>query len=242
VRALVTGASQGIGRATAKALARDGFEVAVHYRAHAEAAQELAREISGAGGSAFVVEGDLAVPESIERLARTIFQRWSSLDALVLNAGSYPRSSFRDLEPEKFEECFRTNVFGPAELLRKLLPLLEAAAPSRVVFVSSILAFQGSRHGAHYASSKSALLGLTGSLARELAPRVRVNVVAPGAIDTAILAEDTRETRAERERHIPIGRVGRPDEVAEVIAFLVSDRASYLTGATIHVNGGARIG
>jgi NAD(P)-dependent dehydrogenase (short-subunit alcohol dehydrogenase family) len=240
VRALVTGASQGIGHATALRLAQDGFEVAVHYHAHRDAAERLVRKVRAAGGTAFPVAADLGRPDEVGELADTIADRWDSLDALVLNAGTYPRAPFRDLDTARFEECFRTNVFGSAELTRRLLPRLEAAAPGRVVFLSSVLAFDGSRHGAHYAASKAALLGLARSLARELAPRVLVNVVAPGAIDTAILGQDTPEQRRLRASRIPLGRVGRPEEVAEAIGFLVSGRASYLTGATIHVNGGAR--
>jgi 3-oxoacyl-[acyl-carrier protein] reductase len=103
-----------------------------------------------------------------------------------------------------------------------------------------MLAFQGSQYGAHYAAAKAGLLGLARSLARELAPRHTVNVVAPGSIDTAILAGDSPERRRERERSIPLGRLGRPSEVAQAIAFLASPAASYVTGATLHVNGGLR--
>ncbi len=240
MRALVTGASLGIGRATALRLAQDGAEVVVHYRHHRREAEALCEEIRGKGGSAFALGADLSDRGDVERLAAAVSDRWPTLDSLVLNAGSYPRARFRDLDPETFEQCFRENVFGSAELTRRLLPQLEGARPGRVVFVSSVLAFDGSRHGAHYAAAKAALGGLARSLARELAPGVRVNLVAPGAIDTAILADDTPEVRAGRERAIPLGRIGRPEEVADAIAFALSDRASYLTGATLHVNGGLR--
>ncbi len=236
----MTGASQGIGRATALRLARDGYEVAVHYRTHEAAAEELVRKIRTAGGAAFATGGDLANPEEVDELAGTIADRWDSLDALVLNAGAYPRARFEELTPSHFEECFRANVFGSAELTRRLLEPLKAADPGHVVFLSSVLAFDGAQHGAHYAASKAALVGLARSLARELAPRILVNVVAPGAVDTAILAGDTPEQRALRGSRIPLGRIGRPEEVAEAIAFLVSKRASYVTGTTVHVNGGLR--
>ena len=242
MRALVTGASLGIGRATALRLGQERSEVAVHYRSHRAAAEEVVRQIEAAGGSSFAIAADLGRRQDVEALANAILARWAALDALVLNAGSYPRVRFRELDPDRFESCFRENLFGSAELTRRLLPALEAAAPSRVVFVSSVLAFDGSRNGAHYAAAKSAIVGLARSLARELAPKIRVNIVAPGAIDTAILAGDTPERRSERERAIPLGRVGRPEEVAEAIAFLVSDRASYMSGATVHVNGGVWIG
>jgi len=241
VRALVTGAATGIGRATARRLALDGIEVAVHYRTHRTEADSLVSEIRGSGGAAFAIGADLSAREEVEKLARALLERWDVLDVLVHNAGTYPRAKSPELVPELFEAPFRLHVFGPAELTRRLRPALERANPGRVVFVSSILAFTGSRHGAHYAAAKAAQLGLARSLATELAPRVRVNVVAPGAIDTAIIADQTPEERKRREATIPLARVGRPEEVAEAIAYLVSDRASYLTGTTLHVNGGLRM-
>jgi 3-oxoacyl-[acyl-carrier protein] reductase len=241
MRALVTGASRGIGRATAIQLARDGFEILAHYRTHEEEAEQLVDAIQRSGGSAVALGADLSTREGVLRLARTVRTRAKTLDALVLNAGSYPRLPFRELDPEEFESCFRVHVFGPAELVRQLLPLLEAAPAGSVVFVSSVLAYEGSRHGAHYAAAKAAALGLARSLARELAPRLRVNVVAPGAIDTAILAGDSAPQRTERAARIPLARIGRPGEVAAAVSYLVSERASYLTGTTLHVNGGLRM-
>jgi len=241
VRALVTGASRGIGRATALRLAADGFEVGAHYRSHDDEAERVVEAIQQAGGAGFSVGADLSTVDGVHRLVRALRARWRSLDALVLNAGTYPRLPFRDVEPEEFEATLRLHVVGPAELVRQLLPMMEAVPSAGIVFVSSVLAFEGSRHGAHYAAAKAGAVGLARSLARELAPRVRVNVVAPGAIETAILSGDSPTQRAERASRVPLGRIGRPEEVATAIAYLVSDRASFLTGTTVHVNGGARM-
>lgn len=240
MRVLITGASTGIGRATALRLATPNSDVALHYFRHREEAETTAARCSDRGSRAFCVGADLADPAQVHEMARTIADRWPSLDALVLNAGSYPRKRFDELTDEEFVDCFRVNVFGPAQLTRELLPRLRESANGRVVFVSSVLAFEGSTHGAHYAAAKSALLGLARSLARELAPGITVNVVAPGSIDTAILSADTPQRRSERARSIPMGRIGTPEEVAGAIAFLVGPDSSYLTGTTIHVNGGLR--
>ncbi len=239
MRTLVTGASQGIGRATARALAVPGAEILLGCRSHRTAAEELAREIEGRGAKAWVVAADLGVGAEVDRLAEEVGRRVVALDALVLNAGSYPRVGFEEMTDEEFERCLAVNLVGPARLTRRLLPLLRNSSPgARIVVVSSILAFTGSRRGAHYAAAKAGLLGLARSLALELAPQIAVNAVAPGAIDTAVLASDTPERRARREAEIPLGRIGSPEEVAAAIAFLLSPAAGYLTGTTVHVNGG----
>jgi 3-oxoacyl-[acyl-carrier protein] reductase len=240
VRALVTGGSGGIGGATALRLARDGFEVGVHYHQNRVAAESVAREIGKLGRNAPIFPADLAAVRGPEELAAPILERWESVDVIVHNAGVYDRIAFDRLSPEDWSSALALNVVGPARLTQLLLPLLRRSPRGRIVFVSSILAFTGSRWGAHYAAAKAGVLGLARSLARELAPAITVNVVAPGSIDTAILAGDTAEGRAERARAIPMARVGLPEEVADAISFLASERASYLTGTTLHINGGLR--
>lgn len=242
MRALVTGGATGIGRATAIRLAADGFDLAVHARGHRREAEDLVAQLRANGRESFATFGDLATADGVRLVAEEVSRGWDRLDALVLNAGEYVRGAFEQLDWAAWERCLTTNVIGEAELLRQLLPRLRAAPAPRVVFVASRLAFAGGDHGAAYAAAKAALVGLSGSLALELAPAIHVNAVAPGAIDTAILAHDTPEERAARAAKIPLGRVGRPEEVADAIAFLVSPRAAFLTGTTIHVNGGARIG
>lgn len=194
------------------------------------------------GREAFPVRADLGARSDARALASAVREHWGQLDGLVLNAGVYPRRAFRDLTDDEVEACFRVNVFGPITLLRELLPLLERSPRGRIVLVSSVLAFTGSRHGAHYAASKAALVGLARSLSRELAPRISVNAVAPGSIDTAILADDTPEVRSRRIDSIPLGRIGTPHDVADAIAYLLSPGSEYVTGTTVHVNGGLWVG
>ncbi len=240
VRALVTGASRGIGRATALHLARDGVDVAVHFLSHESEAAATAAEVRARGREALLLRADLAEPSGATELARAVAERWDSLDILVHNAGPYPRRSFEETSEAEWRSILQVHLLSPAALTRALLPRLRRAPTARIVFVSSVLAFQGSTRGAHYAAAKAAQLGLARSLAHELAPQTTVNVVAPGSIDTAILAGDSPERRRERERAIPLGRLGSAEDVAEAISFLASPKAAYLTGTTLHVNGGLR--
>ena len=240
MRSLVTGASGGIGRATALRLARDGSDVALHFHRNREGAESLAREVISIGRDAPLVSADLAAAEAPSQIASELARNWPTLDVLVHNAGVYDRAGFETLTSQDWEAAIALHLVGPARLTQSLLPLLRRSAGGRIIFVSSLLAFTGSKWGAHYAAAKAGVLGLARSLARELAPGITVNVVAPGSIDTAIIAHDTPEARAERGRITPLARVGRPEEVADAIAFLASDRASYITGATLHVNGGLR--
>jgi 3-oxoacyl-[acyl-carrier protein] reductase len=239
VRALITGASQGIGAATARKLGAPGEVLHLHYRTHRAEAEALAEELRARGARAFVEAADFAHPAEVERLAERIRHGAQPLDLLILNAGSYPRGAFETLRPGELESILQVNLVAPALLVRALLPALRASSKPRIVFVSSILAFIGTPHGAAYAAAKAGIVGLARSLALELAPSIAVNVVAPGPIDTAILASDTPATRREREARLPLRRVGTAEEVADAIAFLASPAASFITGTTLHVNGGA---
>ena len=239
--ALVTGAGTGIGRATALALARAGCDIAVHYRSHKAEAEALVQEISGMGRVSFAVAADLTSKKEIEHLAQEVGRHFPSLEVLVNNAGEYPRRTIEDLGDEEFMYTLITNLWAPYVITKEFLPLIRKASAGRIIFVGSILALNGSTHGADYAASKAALGGLAKSLARELAPKITVNVVAPGSIDTAILADDTPEVRQQREKTIPAGRLGTAEDVAAAIAFLATPQASYLTGTTVHVNGGLRM-
>lgn len=242
MRALVTGASGGIGQATAVALARGGADVAVHYLNHRDEAQATVDRVRACGREAYTIRADLRDLSSISGLAKEIQSHWDSLDVLVHNGGNYPRKTFDDTTDADFEEQLRLHVVAPASLTRHLLPLMKRSASGRIIFVSSRLAYEGSRWGTAYAAAKAAQLGLARSLARELAPGITVNVVAPGTIDTPIIGDDSPAQRAERARQIPMLRIGTADEVGAAIAFLASPGASYITGATLPVNGGSRMG
>jgi 3-oxoacyl-[acyl-carrier protein] reductase len=234
---LVTGASRGIGAATALRLARDGHDVAVHYHEDADRAERVAREIRTMGQDVLTLQADLGRRASGPELVEAVVEQWGQLDALVNNAGRYERTGFDALSEDAWQRTLDVNVAGPAWLTQAAAPALRKAKGA-VVFVSSVVARRGSTHGADYAAAKAGLLGLSRSLALELAPDVRVNAVLPGFIDTDILAGDSRGRRRSREREVPLGRVGRADEVAAAIAFLCGPHASYITGSTLAVDGG----
>lgn len=237
--ALITGSSRGIGAATARRLARDGFDVLVHYHQRESGATETAAAVRKAGRECLIQQADIADPEQARGLAETAVEIFPHLDTVVNNAGVYWRKGVTEIDAEEWDRLVSINAQGAFHVTKPLVPHLRERGRGVVVNLSSILGVRGSNHGVHYSTSKAGILGFTRSLARELGPDgIRVNAVAPGAIETDMIAQDTEDKRRKREERIPLGRVGQPEEIASVISFLVSDRASYVTGETVHVNGG----
>jgi len=235
--ALVTGASRGIGRATALALARQGARVVAAARGDHAAA--VAADIEVAGGQALAATVDVTDPASIEAMVTAAMERFGRVDVLVNNAGITRDRFMLRMKREDWDAVLATNLTAAFTCAQAVLRLMIKQRSGRIITISSVVGQAGNAGQANYAASKAGLIGLSKALALEVASRgITVNVVAPGLIETDMtraISEGTHESWAGK---IPIGRLGRPEDVADAVCFLASDEASYITGQVLAVNGG----
>ncbi len=237
--ALVTGGSRGIGRAISVALARAGAFVVVNYRGNEAAAHETLEEIRKAGGDGAILGFDVADPAAVDEAIQGIVERQGSLDILVNNAGLAIDQLLMRVKPEEIDKTFATNVAGAIYCAKAAIRPMMRKKHGRIIQISSVVAESGNPGQVVYSASKAALIGMTKTLAREYASRgITVNTVTPGFIETDMTANLPEAARQGILAQTPVGRIGRPEEVAAAVLFLASDEASYVTGQTLGVNGG----
>jgi 3-oxoacyl-[acyl-carrier protein] reductase len=239
--AIVTGGSRGIGRATAAMLAHAGARVALGYRKDAVGAREIVDEIRVSGGEALALRGDVGRRRDCEELVRTTQEKWGRADILVLNAGVWTEGAVDKLSDARWQETLRTNLDSAFYLCRAVVPAMKRRRSGHIIFISSTAGQRGEARHSHYAATKGAVISMTKSLAAELAPwGIYVNCVAPGWVETDMVVPALRGAeRRKVEESIPLGRVGRPEDVAAAVVFLASGLCAFMTGEVMNVNGGA---
>lgn len=237
--AVVTGGSRGIGRACAEALAGQGAHVVITYVRGAEEAAKVVAAIQEKGGKAEAIGFDVGDMKASEDAIADVAKRLGRLDILVANAGIAIDGLLLRVKEEDFDRIFDVNVKGALACARAAIKSMIRARAGRVIFLSSVVGEMGNAGQAVYSASKAALLGLTKTLAREYASRnITVNAITPGFVDTDMTTSIQGEMKEGMLKAIPLGRTGRPAEVAAAVVFLGSDEASYITGETLRVNGG----
>jgi 3-oxoacyl-[acyl-carrier protein] reductase len=237
--ALVTGGGRGIGRAIAVRLAQEGARVAISYRSNDAAAEETAELVRKAGVECETFKGDVASPEEVEALMKGVGEAFGSVEILVNNAGTTRDNILLRMKDAEFDEVLATNLKGTYLCTRAVLRGMVRARWGRLVSISSVVGLLGNAGQANYAASKAGIIGLTKSVAREVAGRgITANVVAPGYVETELTGVLPEKIKEQILDQVPVGRFGEPEEIAEVVAFLAGERAAYVTGQTIAVDGG----
>jgi len=241
--AIVTGASRGIGKAIAQQFIAQGAKVAFTYRSSAEAAKALEDELSAGGGTVQGFQSDAASMTDAERLVKEVVEAFGTVDIVINNAGITDDTLLMRMTEEQWDRVISVNLKSCFNLTKAVMRTMLKARAGSIVNISSVVGVQGNAGQANYAASKAGILGFTKSVALELGSRnIRCNAIAPGFIDTDMTRALADEQRDFLQSQIPLGRLGSPDDVAAAVAFLASDAARYITGETLHVNGGLYMG
>lgn len=237
--ALVTGASRGIGRAIAVKLAAEGAKVALNFAGNVAAAEEVKKEIEAAGGEAILVQADVSDPVAVEAMIKSVTDAFGQIDILVNNAGITRDGLLLRMKDEDFDAVINTNlksIFYTTKLVSKLMMKKRYG---RIVNMASVVGLTGNAGQTNYAAAKAGVIGFSKSAAKELAARgITVNLVAPGFIETDMTVAIPEKAKEAMLGGIPLGRAGKPEDVANAVLFLVSDQAAYITGQVLTVDGG----
>lgn len=237
--AVVTGGSRGIGLAVSEELAEAGYRLAILYAERKEDSHRVAEELRARGTDTEIYRCDVSNPVQVEKVSRQILKRFGRVDVLVNNAGISQIKMFTDTTEEDWDRMMGVNVKGMYHTCHELVPQMISRKRGRIINISSMWGIAGASCEVAYSASKAAVIGFTKALARELGPSgITVNCVAPGVIDTEMNAALDRETIASLCNEIPLGRIGRAADVAGAVSFLASEKAAYITGQVISVDGG----
>lgn len=237
--ALVTGGSRGIGRSIALALAEQGVNVAVNYSGSEAAAQETVDAIKELGSDAIALKGNVGSSAEADNLVKEVVNTWGKIDILVNNAGITRDNLLMRMKEEEFDQVIETNLKGVFNCLKAVTRPMMKQRYGRIINISSVVGVTGNPGQVNYTAAKAGVIGMTKSAARELSSRgITVNCIAPGFIDTDMTRELSDEIRSELIKGIPLGKLGRPEDIAMAAVFLASEGAAYMTGQTIHVDGG----
>ena len=240
--ALVTGGSRGIGRGIALRLASEGVKVGVNYNTGAAQAQEVVEEITSGGGEAIAIQADISEQSQVTDMFRTLLERWERIDILVNNAGIRKDRLLMRMTTEEWDSAINVNLKGAYFCTKAALPQMARQRRGRIINMSSVVGVAGNPGQANYSASKAGLIGLTKTVAKEMARRnITANALAPGYIITSMVEELSEELRSQVLARVPMGRLGTPEDIAGLVAFLCSDEAGYITGQVIRVDGGLAI-
>ncbi|HHA6147253.1 TPA: 3-oxoacyl-[acyl-carrier-protein] reductase [Staphylococcus aureus] len=237
--ALVTGASRGIGRSIALQLSEEGYNVAVNYAGSKEKAEAVVEEIKAKGVDSFAIQANVADADEVKAMIKEVVSQFGSLDVLVNNAGITRDNLLMRMKEQEWDDVIDTNLKGVFNCIQKATPQMLRQRSGAIINLSSVVGAVGNPGQANYVATKAGVIGLTKSAARELASRgITVNAVAPGFIVSDMTDALSDELKEQMLTQIPLARFGQDTDIANTVAFLASDKAKYITGQTIHVNGG----
>lgn len=239
---LVTGSSRGIGAAIVKKLASENYNLVVHYEKREHEAREVYEWVRGQNPNVLMIQADLRSEDAVNQMFRQIEEEYGGVDILINNAGIASTEMFQDIDEEAWTDIFNVNVHGSYRCARRAVPYMIRQKYGCIVGISSIWGVTGGAMEVHYSATKGAIISMNKALAKELGySGITVNTVAPGGVDTEMLKDMPREAIDAYCSEFPAGRLARPEEIASVVKFLISEEARYITGEVLNINGGAHI-